>query len=142
LNYETKYWDSSPSRIVSRQAPDHTENFSFFSNEIIFVGINMVGGTVHDEQEWAQRHATNLEWVESAYNTYSAEAKVMVVFAHAAPGHSKNDGFYDPFFTMVEQEFSDLRVILIHRNLISQTAGLNEDYDSIPNLDVVIAEGM
>jgi hypothetical protein len=142
LNYETRYWDPSPSRSVSRQAPDHTENFSFFSNEIIFVGINMVGGEVHDDQEWAQRHAANLEWVESAYNTYGAEARVMVVFAHAAPGHLKNDGFYNPFFLMAGQEFSNLRVVLIHRNLIYQTAGFNQDYDSIPNLDVVIAEGM
>lgn len=142
LNYETRYWDPSPLRSVSRQAPDHAENFSFFSNEIIFVGINMVGGTVHDNQEWAQRHAANLEWVESAYNTYGAEARVMVVFAHAAPGRWKNDGFYNPFFLMVEQEFSGLRVVLIHRNLIIQTAGFNEDYVNIPNLDVVVAEGM
>jgi hypothetical protein len=142
LDYETQYWDTSPFWSVSRQAPNHTENFSFFSNGIIFVGLNMVGGTVHDDQEWAERHVANLEWVDNAYNTYGTEARVMVVFAHAAPGRQKNDGFYDPFFGMVAEEYSDLRVVLIHRNLISQTAGINENYVSIPNLTVVIAEGM
>jgi hypothetical protein len=77
-----------------------------------------------------------LEWVSA--NTYGRGQSYAL---HAAPGRWKNDGFYDPFFIMVEQEFSDLRVVLIHRNLISQTAGFNQDYDSIPNLDVVIAEG-
>jgi hypothetical protein len=142
LDYETRYWDPSPFWSVSRQTPNHVENFSFFSNGIIFVGINMVGGTVHDDQEWAERHAANLEWVENAYNTYGAEANVMVVFAHAAPGRWKNAGFYIPFFTAVEEKYNDVRVVLIHRNLISQTAGIDEEYDSIPNLDVVVAEGM
>jgi hypothetical protein len=143
-DYETRYWDPSPLWTVSRQFPDRTENFAFFYHGIIYVGINLVSGTVHDELEWAERQAENLEWIEDAYNTYySSEARVMVVFAHAAPlFRLKNAAFYDPFMSRVENEYSGLHVVLIHRNLISQVAGKDDEFDSIPNLDVVIAEGM
>jgi hypothetical protein len=86
-DYETGYWEF----------PDHSKNFAFFYNDIIYGGINLVSGTVHDELEWAERQAENLEWIEDTYNAYSSEARVMVVFAHAAPllFRLKNAAFYE-----------------------------------------------
>jgi hypothetical protein len=69
------------------------------------------------------------------------QARVSLL-AHAAPGRWKNDGFYDLLSSSWrEQEWKHLRVVLIHRNDLRKQQDSNVDYDSIPNLDVVIAEG-
>ena len=41
------------------------ENFAFVSDGILFIGINLVGGTVHDAQEFADRSADDLAWIEA-----------------------------------------------------------------------------
>jgi hypothetical protein len=142
LDYETKYWDPSPLWSVSRQSDrDYEENFEFVYNGVIFVGINLVAGTQLDEQAWQNRLEANLDWIDEAYTKSSEGAQVMVIFAHGAPGSALNAPFYASFFERVADNYSDLKVVLIHRNLISQTGGKNKDYQGIPNLEVVVAEG-
>ena len=41
------------------------ENFSFLHRGVLFIGLNIVGGRIHDPQEWPRRHAEDLEWTRT-----------------------------------------------------------------------------
>jgi hypothetical protein len=65
LDFETSNPDWQLPFTMSRQDPTYSENFAFLHESILFVGINLVGGTIHDEAEWAARQAADLEWVDA-----------------------------------------------------------------------------
>lgn len=138
LNFETKYWND-PVWDVKRQFPNFGENFVFLQREVLFVGINLVGGVVHDQAEWDARHAANLLWIERAASNYDGSYNTMVVFAHSDPNIQINQNFFQDFFPMVES--FDENVIFIHRNLGIDTWNRESGYNGIKNLDVVSVEG-
>lgn len=75
---------------------EREENFSFVRNGVLFVGLNIVGGRVHDHAEWKRRHAEGLDWVRRNLRRFSSEISSLVVFGHAKPVAVHND-FFDPF---------------------------------------------
>ncbi|MCA9005204.1 MAG: hypothetical protein KDA70_07995 [Planctomycetaceae bacterium] len=72
------------------------ENFSFVKGNVLFIGLNLVGGRVHDPAEWKQRHADNLNWVRSNLRRFGKEVSSLVIFGHVKPVKIHND-FFDPF---------------------------------------------
>jgi hypothetical protein len=139
LSYDTKYW-SAPSYQVSRQEPNFPENFSFVLKRILFVGINLVGGAVHDQQEWATRQAADLEWIDTQFNSRRSEFDVLVIFAHADPSISTNAPFFQPLFDRIRFEYN-IATVLIHRNLGIESFGAQENFDGIQDFVVLVAEG-
>tara|TARA_R110002072_G_scaffold302615_1_gene486794 strand:+ start:53461 stop:54315 length:855 start_codon:yes stop_codon:yes gene_type:complete len=77
------------------------ENFAFVKGGVLFVGLNIVGGRVHDEQEWKLRHAGDLDWVKSNLQRFGEQISSLVVFGHAKPAKVHND-FFDPFNKVAE----------------------------------------
>ncbi|WP_417387025.1 hypothetical protein [Gimesia sp.] len=75
---------------------EREENFSFVKGNVLFIGLNLVGGRVHDPAEWKQRHAENLDWVRSNLRRFGKEISSLVIFGHAKPVKIHND-FFDPF---------------------------------------------
>tara|TARA_R110002095_G_scaffold105757_2_gene92556 strand:- start:6161 stop:7024 length:864 start_codon:yes stop_codon:yes gene_type:complete len=75
---------------------EHEENFSFVKGSTLFVGLNIVGGRVHDAAEWKQRHAADLDWVHRNLRRFGAEVSSLVILGHAKPIRIHND-FFDPF---------------------------------------------
>lgn len=69
------------------------ENFAFVRSDVLFIGINIVGGRVHDANEWAQRHAENLEWTRANFEKYRHSIKSAVIFGHAFPLKVHDDYF-------------------------------------------------
>lgn len=77
---------------VTRQ-PQQTANFAFERNRVLFVGLNVVGGRMHDPEEWRWRHEQGLAWL--AAKPASADplpdrkggetAEAAVIFTHAQP---------------------------------------------------------
>jgi hypothetical protein len=99
-----KYWDKYFMRFdrrwqhglpVFRQL-EHEENFSFVKGNVLFLGLNIVGGRVHDAAEWKQRHADNLDWVRRNLRKYGGDVSSLVIFGHAKPNPTHND-FFEPF---------------------------------------------
>jgi hypothetical protein len=86
-----EHWPNSLG--VVRQ-PTRPENFAFIQQEILFVGINMVGGKVHDWKEWEARIEDDRQWLESQFKLHASDTKAAVIFAHANPG-SKVDGRFE-----------------------------------------------
>ncbi|KAL3907007.1 MAG: hypothetical protein SGILL_009047, partial [Bacillariaceae sp.] len=138
LGFESKYW-LAPSWEISRQGPDHPENFSFLHGRVLFVGLNLVGGVVHDPQEWATRHEANLLWVNQTVSELDGSFDTMIIVSHADPDIDINDNFFVPFYEMVQTY--DEKVIYMHRNLGIDSWQLEPQFNGIPNLDVVVVEG-
>ena len=77
------------------------ENFAFVKSGILFVGLNIVGGRVHDEQEWKLRHAGCLDWVKSNLQRFGSEISSLVIFGHAKPTKI-HDNFFASFNKVAE----------------------------------------
>jgi hypothetical protein len=75
---------------------EREENFSFLRGGVLFIGLNLVGGRVHDADEWKRRHAENLEWTRRNLRRFGDQAASVVVFGHAKPNR-KHDDFFTPF---------------------------------------------
>ncbi len=86
LHFE-QHW--KPRFHVARAA-ERQENFSFELNHVLFVGLNIVGGRVHDPAEWRQRHRESAAWLQNQLAEHR-NASHCVVMAHAALGESHRD---------------------------------------------------
>jgi hypothetical protein len=51
---------------------------------VLFIGINKVGGLVHDAVEWKSRHQDNADWVTSRMEKYREQSRAAVIFAQAS----------------------------------------------------------
>ncbi len=105
-----QYWEQYFMRFDRRWQHDlpvfrqveREENFSFVKNHVLFVGINIVGGLVHDATEWQQRHADCLNWVRRNMKQFEPDVTSMVIFGHAKPAAVHKD-FFDPFSQDAQQ---------------------------------------
>jgi hypothetical protein len=75
---------------------EREENFSMIDKGVLLVGVNIVGGRLHDAAEWKERHAQNLAWVRENVERFGTESKCLVLFGHATPT-ATHDDFFGPF---------------------------------------------
>lgn len=142
LEYETKHWDAPSQWTVAHGASDlYPENFAFIYNEILFVGINLVGGVVHNSTEWDTRHKANLDWIDANIQQNKQSIKAFVLFAHADPDVPSNSGFYEPFKEKVKKDYKEFPVVLIHRNLGVEPWSWEDQFENINNLSVIVVAG-
>lgn len=80
---------------VARQKK-RPENFAFTRGGVLFVGLNLVGGRVHDAQEWKKRHKQDLRWLRRHIKNSGEATSSLVIFGHAKPAE-KHDDFFEPF---------------------------------------------
>jgi hypothetical protein len=93
------YWDTHLMRLEENWSTSFTvlrqsvreENFAFMHSGVLFIGINLVGGSVHDANEWSQRMTDNANWVNQNFNNFTSQATSAVVFGHAFPDPSGGD---------------------------------------------------
>jgi hypothetical protein len=142
LEYETQHWAEPSAWTVERDAADeYPENFAFVYNEILFVGINLVGGVVHDSNEWDRRQEANLRWIDDNFQQHRENIKAFVLFAHADPDVPSNGPFYEPFKEKVRTEYNQIPVVLIHRNLGVEPWSWETEFENIENFSVVVVAG-
>jgi hypothetical protein len=79
-------WNGAP--VVQRQET-RIENFAWVQDRVLFVGINLVGGDVHDEDEWATRMEDDARWVESNFAAEAGNIDAAVLFSHATLGDNQ-----------------------------------------------------
>ena len=141
LDFETKYWPAPQAWQVQRQLPGHAKNFAFHHDQMLFLGVSVVGGRLHDAQEWESRLAANLQWIDFQVTSHANKISTLVVFAHSDPDLESNDPFFTPFLQRVEQDYAGLEVIYVHRNSAGSVLGLESSYSGISNLSVVVVQG-
>ena len=71
------------------------ENFAFVSSGVLFIGINLVGGSVHDEDEWDLRLQQDATWVSQQLSGKKSQVRAAAIFAQAGPGSSSRAAFFN-----------------------------------------------
>ncbi len=140
MDYETQFWPATDAWNSTRQQPDYAENFAYVYNDVLFVGINLVGGVVHNTREWQNRHQANLQWIDEQYYLNEGDFDVLVVLAHADPDIQANSNFFETFYERVQFNYK-VQVLFVHRNLGVETWALEPQFNGVDNLMVVVVEG-
>jgi hypothetical protein len=83
---------------VERQ-PARPENMALTSKGVLLIGLNLVGGRVHDAGEWATRMQQDAEWVRACLERHGKDVRAAVVFAQAEPKKE-----HRPFFKQLARE--------------------------------------
>ena len=91
-----KFWHSYFMRFDQRwkhqfgvfRQLEREENFSFVENGVLFLGINVVGGRVHDPAEWKTRLAQTLDWTKRNLHQFGESVSSVVIFGHAKPNQN------------------------------------------------------
>ena len=91
-----------PHRLRVFRQLEREENFSFVKGGVLFLGLNIVGGRVHDAAEWKRRHAQNLDWARRNLRQFGDSVSSLVVFGHALPKKIHKD-FFDEFVKEAEK---------------------------------------
>lgn len=100
--YFTRFDRRWPHRLPVFRQLEREENFSFVKNGVLFIGLNLVGGRVHDPDEWKERHAQDLDWTRRNLRRFGEAVAGVVVFGHARPA-AKHDDFFGEFVKDAER---------------------------------------
>jgi len=112
------------------------ENFSFVLNDTLFVGINLVGGLVHDEDEWAARSADDLVWIQDMFALHGDAASNAVIMGHASPSRSGYTAFKDGFISAAEEFVKPI----LYLQGDQHAWDLTDSYAGVDNIQKIILE--
>ena len=79
---------------------ERLENFAWVTKKVLFIGVNIVGSSVHDEEEWEKRLTDDANWVKEQVEAHKNDIEALVVFGHAnmiEAGPAKFSTFTDSF---------------------------------------------
>jgi Calcineurin-like phosphoesterase len=80
----------------TRRQEVRPENVAWISKGVLMIGLNLVGGRIHDKEEWQLRHKQNAEWVRENLEARGRDVRAAVVFCQAKP-NKKHADFVAPF---------------------------------------------
>jgi hypothetical protein len=119
------------------------ENVYFIRNKALFIGLNIVGGRVHNETEWEERLNNNFNWTRNLIQTHvvdAQDANVVVLMAHAAP-RDNHRLFFDPMRDYIEDELGN-NVPILYLNGDSHMWEYEPDFRSQESWLRITVEGM
>lgn len=147
LQYESKFWQPPPWKIVrqgdtSPEFKDFSENFLFAYGQAAFVSIDVVNGAVNNATNVQLRQQANTAWIKSAYELCSktAVSTIFILANDGPPGVPSNSQFYMDLLAKIKTDYADKDFVLVYRGR-TPSWGLVEQYEGIPNLDVVSVLG-
>lgn len=94
-----RHFDNAPATVTQAE---QAGNFAFVKNRVLIIGLTLVGGNVHDEEEWSRRHAHNLAWVDECLERFGPDVRAAVVCAQAGLNSEKHGDFLAPFVKRVQ----------------------------------------
>ncbi|MCH8839938.1 MAG: cadherin-like domain-containing protein [Planctomycetes bacterium] len=140
------YWDTHLMRLDENWSHSFNvlhqsvreENFAFVHSGVLFIGINLVGGSVHDSSEWVQRMTDDADWVNQNFNNFGSQVTSAVVFGHAFPDPTGGDRqqFGQDFVTSAQNFVKP--ILYIHGDIHNWQ--LDNPYNDAPNVTRVILE--
>ena len=112
-------WDNNVIPFRVQRDPLMSENFYFTYKRTLFIGLNIVGGTVHDREEWSTRLTYEFNWTRELINSLvltdpTTTIKSVVLFGHGYPSE-KHAEFFDPLQVYVKDVLQDrIPMMYIH----------------------------
>jgi hypothetical protein len=94
-NFESHF----PSIGQVDKQPERPENFAFVKHGVLVIGLNIVGGKVHDKDEWATRLQHDADWVAHQFQKHATDVRAAVLLAQAKPVAS-----HELFFQQLEKQ--------------------------------------
>jgi hypothetical protein len=119
-----KWWQKHYGRFEERfqpawkteRQPERPENFAFVRKGVVFIGINLVGGRIHDASEWAVRLPQDAAWIKEVLSRPSmSDVRAAVILAQANPMALKQEK-YKAFLVPFRQSAADWKkpVLFLH----------------------------
>ena len=62
---------------------ERIENFAWMQEGVLFLGLNLVGSSVHDQAEWDKRMGEDADWLEEQLKLHGENIGALVVTGHA-----------------------------------------------------------
>ena len=98
VGFESRYWEHN---FNIQRHPDYPQNFAFEHKGTLFMGLNIIGGDVHDKDEWTTRLTDQSTWLEQLVRGYIEKIAPavgrVVIFGHANLNH--NHRVFENLFT-------------------------------------------
>jgi len=76
-----EHWDEAVADVQRQDVRE--ENFAFVRDGVLFIGINLVGGAIHDQDEWDGRFGDNLAWISAQLATHGDDVGAAVLLGHS-----------------------------------------------------------
>lgn len=98
--------------VTRRPGVDRSENFAFFINKVLFVGLNIVGSDDMGDED--VRLVQNLDWTRDKLSYYSKHGmQAAAVFGHGliTRKDAKREYFGDGFTALLREEYPELPVM-------------------------------
>jgi hypothetical protein len=106
-NYFTRMEDNWNHTIPVVRNLDYPENFYFIQKRTLVFGLNIVGGRVHDIDEWKTRLTAEAEWVKAVVQmNIHSNADGVIVMAHAKPTEDHNQ-FFNPLRRLIRDDLAN-----------------------------------
>lgn len=132
-------WDTA---YQVHRRPDHPEQFWFHHKGALFLGLNLIGGKVHNETGRMDDLEQQWDWVKPILEDYQvglgSSGGRLVIFAHAEPS-SKHDAFFIPFkeYYAAHQE----QLALLYLNGDRHEWDFNDMFMGFPNAQQITVSG-
>jgi hypothetical protein len=98
---------------VIRQ-PGYQENFAFIHKRTLMISLNVVGGRVHNDTEWATRLRAEYHWTKLVMDLNLLDQRTadgVILMGHAKPS-SDHRHFFNPFREYLSSELDDQYPVL------------------------------
>ncbi len=104
LNFQEN-WNFEPKVYNQEVRP---ENLMWKQDQVLFIGLHIVGGLLHDEAEWEERLSQDAAWVQDHFSAQKDSVKAAVVFGHANMVEAGADKFstFTDIFRQSAKEFN------------------------------------
>jgi hypothetical protein len=139
-NFE-KHWDSS---LNVNRDPGRPENFYFVHKRMLYIGLNIVGGVRHDEDEWETRLDDQWQWTKGLIETHILEepsdAAGVVIFAHADPRPTAHASFFYPLRNYIATELNN-EIPFIYVNGDQHYFQFDDNFYGQSNFHRIMVEG-
>ena len=97
--FESTVWNVDHFGTIERMQ-NRPETFSFVFKSTLFVGLNLVGGHVHNANEWQERLTEQVEWLQTLMRRHELPT---VLFGHANPS-THHAAFFEPLRDFLSEE--------------------------------------
>ena len=116
------------------------ENFAWVQDNVIFMGLNLVGSDVHNQVEWDARLADNGNFLQEVVTAHKASSRALVIFGHANMVELGPDKF-KPFTDVLRSVANDFDKPTLYMQGDGHFWFMNRPYEEMNLLRVQIEGG-